>query len=43
MKAYDIETKSYHRVVSLDYDNNVVVMESPEYGRTRNTIATKFV
>jgi hypothetical protein len=38
MKAYDIETKSYHRVVSLDYDNNVVVMESPEYGRTRNTI-----
>lgn len=38
MKAYDIETKSYHRVVSLDYDNNVIVMESPEYGRTRNTI-----
>jgi hypothetical protein len=38
MKAYDIETKSYHKVVSLDYENNVVVMESPEYGRTRNTI-----
>lgn len=38
MKAYDIETKSYHKVVSLDYDNNVIVMESPEYGRTRNTI-----
>lgn len=38
MKAYDIETKSYHKVVSIDYDNNIVVMESPEYGRTRNTI-----
>lgn len=38
MKAYDIETKSYHKVVSLDYDNNIVIMESPEYGRTRNTI-----
>jgi hypothetical protein len=38
MKAFDIETKSYHKVVSLDYDNNTVVMESPEYGRTRNTI-----
>jgi hypothetical protein len=37
MKAYDIETKSYHKVVSLDYENNVVVMESPD-GRTRNTI-----
>ena len=38
MKAYDIESKSYDKVVSLDYDNNVVIMESPEYGRTRNTI-----
>ena len=38
MKAYDIETKSYHKVVSLDYDNNIIIMESPEYGRTGNTI-----
>jgi hypothetical protein len=38
MKAYDIETKSYHKVVSVDYDNNRVVLESPEYGRTSNTI-----
>ena len=38
MKAYDIESKSYHRVVSIDYDNNIVVMESIEYGRTRNSI-----
>lgn len=38
MKAYDIETKSYHKVISLDYDTNKVVLESPEYGRTSNTI-----
>ena len=38
MKAFDIETKSYHKVISLDYDTNKVVLESPEYGRTSNTI-----
>lgn len=38
MKAYDIETKSYHKVISLDYDTNKVILESPEYGRTSNTI-----
>jgi hypothetical protein len=38
MKAYDIETKSYHQVIKVDYDDNSVIMESPQYGRTRNTI-----
>lgn len=38
MKVLDLETKSYHDLVSIDYDNNIVVMESPKYGRTRNTI-----
>ncbi len=38
MKVLDLETKTYHNVVSIDYDTNTIVMESPEYGRTRNTI-----
>ena len=38
MKALDLETKTYHTVVSIDYDTNTIVMESPEYGRTRNTL-----
>lgn len=38
MKAYDIETKSWHKVVSIDYDDNTIVMASPKYGRTRQTI-----
>jgi hypothetical protein len=38
MKALDLETKSYHTVVSIDYDTNTIVMESPQYGRTRNTL-----
>jgi hypothetical protein len=38
MKVLDLETKSYHSVVSIDYDTNTIVMESPEYGRTRNTL-----
>lgn len=38
MKVIDLETKSTHNVVSIDYDTNVIVMESKEYGRTRNTL-----
>ena len=38
MKVLDLETKTYHNVVSIDYDTNTIVMESPEYGRTRNTL-----
>jgi hypothetical protein len=38
MKVLDLETKSYHTVVSIDYDTNTIVMESPEYGRTKNTL-----
>jgi len=38
MKVLDLETKTYHTVVSIDYDTNTIVMESPQYGRTRNTL-----
>jgi hypothetical protein len=38
MKVLDLETKTFHNVVSIDYDTNTIVMESPEYGRTRNTL-----
>lgn len=38
MKALDLQTKTYHKVVSLNYDTNTVVLESPEYGRTSNTL-----
>jgi hypothetical protein len=34
----DLETNSKHRVVSVDYDENIVIMESHKYGRTRNYI-----
>lgn len=30
MKALDLQTKTYHKVVSLNYDTNTVVLESPE-------------
>lgn len=38
MKVIDLETNSIHNVVSIDYDNNEIIMESKDYGRTRNTI-----
>lgn len=38
MKATDLETNSLHKVVSIDYDNNIVILQSKEYGRTRQTI-----
>lgn len=37
MKAYNIETKSYHKVVSVNYDTNDVVLET-ETGRLMITI-----
>lgn len=38
MKAYEIDTGSYHKVISLDYDTNTVVMESKEGDRVKTTI-----
>lgn len=38
LKAYDIETKSIHNVIKIDYDDNLIVMESKEYGRTRTDL-----
>lgn len=38
MKALDIPTNTLHNVVSIDYDNNIVVLESEKYGRTGQTI-----
>lgn len=37
MKAYNIETKSYQKVVSVNYDTNEVVLET-ETGRVMSTI-----
>ena len=36
MQVRDLETNSVHTVVSIDFDTQVVVMESIECGRTRN-------
>lgn len=38
MKAIDLETGSVHRVVSIDFENQIVRLESSEYGRTRQDI-----
>lgn len=38
VKVLDLETNSIHNAVMIDYDEGFVVMESKEYGRTRNTI-----
>ena len=38
MKAIDIETESAHKVVSIDFENQIVHLESSEYGRTRQDL-----
>lgn len=38
LQVIDLETNSTHNVVVVDYDENVVIMESLKYGRTRNYI-----
>lgn len=37
VKVLDLETNTIHNAVMIDYDAGYVVMESDEYGRTRNT------
>jgi len=38
MIAIDLETKSAHKVISIDFENQIVHLESSEYGRTRQDI-----
>ena len=38
MKVYDLETDSLHDLTQINYKENYVVMYSPEYGFTRNTL-----
>lgn len=38
IKVLDVDTNSIHDAVMVDYDDNIVIMESQEYGRTRNSI-----
>ncbi len=38
MKALDLETKSIHKVKCIDFDDYTVVMESKEYGCTRQSL-----
>ena len=38
MKAVDIETESAHKVISIDFENQIVHLESSEYGRTRQDL-----
>lgn len=38
MKAIDIETKSVHKVISIDFESQTIHFESSEYGRTRQDI-----
>lgn len=38
MRALDIETKSAHKVISIDFEGQIVCLESSEYGRTRQDV-----
>jgi hypothetical protein len=38
MKAIDIETKSVHKVKSIDFESQIVCLESSEYGHTRQDL-----
>lgn len=38
MKAIDIETESAHKVISIDFENQIVHLESSEFGRTRQDL-----
>lgn len=38
MKAIDIETKSVHWVISIDFESQIIILESSEYGRTRQDV-----
>jgi len=39
LKAYDIETKSIHNIIKIDYDDDLIVMSSEKYGRTKNDLS----
>lgn len=44
IKVLDLQTNSLHDLVSVDFDEGHVVMESKQYGRTSNKItAVKFI
>ncbi len=34
MIAIDLETKSAHKVISIDFENQIVHLESSDYGHT---------
>ena len=38
MKAIDLETESVHEVVSIDFENQIVHLNSSEYGCTRQDV-----
>jgi hypothetical protein len=38
MKAIDIETKSVHKVISIDFESQTIILESSKYGRTRQDV-----
>ncbi len=38
MKAIDIETKSVHKVISIDFEDHIAHLESSEFGCTRQDL-----
>jgi hypothetical protein len=38
MKAIDIETKSVHKVISIDFESQTIILESSKYERTRQDV-----
>lgn len=38
MKAIDIETKSVHKVISINFESQTIILESSEYGCTRQDV-----
>lgn len=39
LKAYDIETKSIHNIIKIDYDDDLIVMTSDQHGRTKSSLS----
>lgn len=38
MKTIDIETKSVHKVISINFESQTIILESSEYGHTRQDL-----
>ena len=38
MKVLDIDSNTIHKPIMIDYEQDMVIMENPEYGRTGNSI-----